>query len=108
MDGIDVLVVHPSPVTSNFYNAAHKLDALEMFRKTGTTPATIADAMLRSIGRTSVCDQGYYSFSVRVLLKVRELSLTPSVSLSSYPCRLPVTFDCLWALLAACGRDVHG
>ncbi len=72
VDGIDVMVVHPSPTTSNFYNSAHKLDALEMFRKTGTSPSCIANAMLRSIGRTSVCDQGYYSFSVRILLKVRE------------------------------------
>jgi short-subunit dehydrogenase len=70
VDGIDVLVVHPSPVTSNFYNKAHKLDAIEMFRKTGTSPATIASAMLRSVGRTTVCDQGYYCLCVRLLLKV--------------------------------------
>jgi short-subunit dehydrogenase len=76
VDGIDVLVVHPSPVTSNFYNSTHKLDALEMFRRTGTSPDTIANAMLRSVGRTSVCDQGYYSVAVRVLLKVYHVAIT--------------------------------
>jgi hypothetical protein len=30
--GIDVLVFHPSPVASRFYDNAHKLDVLEFFR----------------------------------------------------------------------------
>ena len=31
--GIDVLVFHPSPVASRFYDKAHKLDVLEFFRR---------------------------------------------------------------------------
>jgi short-subunit dehydrogenase len=31
--GIDVTVVHPSPVASNFYNNLAKIDALEMAKK---------------------------------------------------------------------------
>lgn len=80
VDGIDVCVVHPSPVTSNFYDKAHKLDALEMFRRTGTTPVTIADAFLSTVGRHVVVDQGYYSLSVRMLLKVVDVSFMALVT----------------------------
>lgn len=79
VDGIDICVVHPSPVTSNFYNKAHKLDALEMFRKTGTTPSTIADSFLQGVGRTVICDQGYYSIAVRMLLKIVDVTFIADI-----------------------------
>eukprot|EP00164_Ancoracysta_twista_P011358 GFYU01017491.1.p1 GENE.GFYU01017491.1~~GFYU01017491.1.p1 ORF type:complete len:322 (+),score=113.94 GFYU01017491.1:136-1101(+) len=73
-DGIDMTVVHPSPVTSNFYNGTHKLDALEFFRKTGTGPDLISEVMFSSVGRVVVRDQGYYSLGLRMILKVLDVS----------------------------------
>lgn len=73
-DGIDVCVCNPSPVTSNFYKGTHNLDALAMFKKTGTTPAIIASTMLSTVGRLVVADQGYYSLTMRILLKVVDVT----------------------------------
>mmetsp|Transcript_44559 Transcript_44559/g.115882 ORF Transcript_44559/g.115882 Transcript_44559/m.115882 type:complete len:318 (-) Transcript_44559:67-1020(-) len=68
-DGIDVTVVHPSPVASNFYNKAHKLDAIAFFRKTATGPEVIASKMFSTVGRFVVADQGYYSIGLNTLFK---------------------------------------
>lgn len=40
--GIDVLAVHPSPVASNFFDKAAKLDSLEMAKKTAVLPNTVS------------------------------------------------------------------
>jgi short-subunit dehydrogenase len=69
--GIDVAVLHPSPVASNFYKGAtHSIDVLEFFKSTGTTPDTVARYCLAGIGRRVVIDQGYYCAVVRLLLKI--------------------------------------
>lgn len=49
--GIDVLVYHPSPVASRFYDKAHKLDALEFFKKLVVDPEDLPDTVFASIGR---------------------------------------------------------
>jgi len=72
-EGIDVLVMHPSPVDTNFYNAdtAHKSGSLGLFRKTATAPTLIADVIFSSVGQwTVVREQGYFSISLRLLLKL--------------------------------------
>jgi len=72
-DGIDVMVMHPSPVDTAFYNAdtAHKSDSLGMFRKTATAPTVIADVIFASVGTwTVVRDQGYFSITLRLLYKL--------------------------------------
>jgi len=106
--GIDVCVVHPSPVASRFYDGAHSLGALNFFKGTATGPDRIACvvapalraltracasvALLKSIGRTVVCDQvcffcrcrthararavqGYYPPVARLLGKVLDITL---------------------------------
>jgi short-subunit dehydrogenase len=62
-DGIDVFVLHPSPVDTNFYagDTAHKSDSLSFFKKTANSPASIADTMFKSIG------QGTGAFSLSSL-----------------------------------------
>jgi hypothetical protein len=47
----------------------------DFLEKTGTTPEKIASKMFSSIGRVVVRDQGYYSFSLRMLLKVVDVNL---------------------------------
>jgi len=65
--GIDVQVVHPSPVDSNFYKAetAHKSQNLVLFWKTAISPKIIAETVFATVGRFGIVrEQGYF-----VLLK---------------------------------------
>eukprot|EP00026_Physarum_polycephalum_P005824 Phypoly_transcript_05863.p1 GENE.Phypoly_transcript_05863~~Phypoly_transcript_05863.p1 ORF type:complete len:311 (-),score=49.90 Phypoly_transcript_05863:88-1020(-) len=66
--GIDVQVLHPSPVDTNFYkgDTAHKSQNLNLFWKTAVSPQVIADTMFATLGRFGIVrEQGYF-----VLLKV--------------------------------------
>lgn len=66
--GIDVQVMHPSPVNTNFYkvDTAQKSQNLTLFAKTAVSPQVIADTMFATVGRFGVVrEQGYF-----VLLKV--------------------------------------
>ena len=47
--GIDVLAVHPSPVASNFFDKAAKLDSLEVAKKSAVAPSTVFIQSLKSI-----------------------------------------------------------
>ena len=78
-DGIDVTVVHPSPVATNFYQGAHKLDAIEFFKSTATGPERIADVLLDSVGKCVVRDQGYYPILLRVLLKLVDVNFISEI-----------------------------
>jgi len=70
-DGIETLVVHPSPVDTGFYSGnKHDMSAMKLFQKTATSPESIASCFFKSIGRTIVCDQGYFSISLKMMLKL--------------------------------------
>lgn len=68
--GIDVLVVHPSPVASRFYDKAHKLDALDFFKKFSVGPSELPDVIFGSIGRTVWRDIGPVAVLFRLLMKL--------------------------------------
>lgn len=74
-EGIDVTVIHPSPVATRFYDLAHAMPTLRAFQSTATSADAVAEALLRSLGRTVVCEQGYYPFALRVLLRVIDVTL---------------------------------
>lgn len=63
--GIDVIAVHPSPVASNFFDKAHKLDALEMAQKSAVTPDSIPAKILSCVGRSHLADMGGMALGVR-------------------------------------------
>jgi short-subunit dehydrogenase len=70
-DGIDTLVVHPSPVDTGFYSGnKHDMSAMKFFQRTATSPESIASCFFKSAGRSVVCDQGYFSIALRMLLKL--------------------------------------
>lgn len=70
-DGIDVCVLHPSPVNTHFYQGnKHNQSAMAFFQKTATSPERIASCFFRSIGRNVVCDQGYFCVMAKVILKL--------------------------------------
>ncbi len=78
-DGIDVCVVHPSPIESNFYQGTHALNALEFFKSTATGPETIANVLFSCMGRSIVRDHGYYPAVVRILLKILDVNLLADI-----------------------------
>ncbi len=58
-DGLDTLVVHPSPVDTGFYSGnKHDMSAMKLFQRTATSPDSIASTFFKSAGRSVVCDQG--------------------------------------------------
>jgi short-subunit dehydrogenase len=82
-DGIDVLVVHPSPVATRFYEGTHSIGALEFFKGTATGPEKIAQVFFESMGRTVIRDQGYYPPMVKLILKVLDYNLLADIICSS-------------------------
>lgn len=77
--GIDVLVFHPSPVASRFYDKAHKLDALEFFRKMAVDPEDLPDTIFASIGRLIWRDIGPTAIAFRLLMKILDYNLFASL-----------------------------
>ncbi|KAK9804517.1 hypothetical protein WJX73_002936 [Symbiochloris irregularis] len=67
--GIDVLVFHPSPVATRFYDKAHKLDVLEFFKGCAVDPATLPDSIFRALGRTVWHDIGLTAIGFRLMMK---------------------------------------
>jgi len=78
-DGIDVSVLHPSPVATSFYAGAHAMPTLKFFESTATGPDGVAEAMLRGLGRSVVIDHGYYSFAMRALQRLLDASFLAEV-----------------------------
>ena len=70
-DGIDVVAMHPSPVTSNFYKTTGPvLSSLQTAQKAGVSPTVIADQIFASAGRLTIWDQGQVSFIFRLVNKI--------------------------------------
>jgi len=72
-DGIDVMVINPSPVDTNFYKAQNinKHGTLAFFGKIAQPPTVIASTILSSVGRGGpVREQGGITFGVKLLVKV--------------------------------------
>lgn len=73
--GIDVLVFHPSPVATRFYDKAHKLDAMEFFKKFAVSPDELPDTVFASIGRMVWRDVGPTAICFRLLMKLVDYNL---------------------------------
>jgi len=73
--GVDVCVVHPSPMATNFFDAATGLGALMFFKNFAAGPEVIADILFNSAGRFVVRDQGAITILFRILLKAFDLNL---------------------------------
>ena len=67
---IDVLAFHPSPVATNFYDKAHKLDALAFFMNFAVKPESLPREMFKVVGRAVWWDSGSVAVGFRMLLKV--------------------------------------
>lgn len=68
--GIDIVVVHPSPIQSRFYaGTASVLSSLRTAQKAATSPFVIADALFCAAGRLLIYDQGSTCAVFRLVLK---------------------------------------
>mmetsp|Transcript_8741 Transcript_8741/g.26295 ORF Transcript_8741/g.26295 Transcript_8741/m.26295 type:complete len:319 (+) Transcript_8741:99-1055(+) len=65
--GIDICVVHPSPVASAFYNKVeHKIDSMESFKKVAVDPSELPRDIFASVGRCVMRDVGGTAIGMRV------------------------------------------
>ncbi|KAI9323262.1 hypothetical protein BX666DRAFT_1873328 [Dichotomocladium elegans] len=67
-DGIDVLVIHPSPINSNFYSNAGKMSTLLSAQKISSPPSIVADTVTRNAGKVIVADQGIITVLMKIVL----------------------------------------
>jgi len=78
-DGIEVSVLHPSPVATSFYQGAHAMPTLKFFESTATGPDDVAEVLMRGLGRSVVIDHGYYSFSMRILQRIADAAFLAEI-----------------------------
>jgi short-subunit dehydrogenase len=69
-NGIDVLAVHPSPVSSHFFEKAHKLETLEMAKSSAVDPSSVPAKMLSCVGRAHLGDLGFLAVVVRIAVAI--------------------------------------
>lgn len=73
--GVDVTVVHPSPIMSNFYKGtADQMANLKNAMKMAQGPDVIAQLLFRSAGRLVVVDQGIVCAGFRLANKVADFA----------------------------------
>ena len=70
--GVDICVVHPSPVATRFYDKAHKMDMLNFFKNFCVDPDTLPEQILRAVGRTVWVDIGATAIFFRVMMKIMD------------------------------------
>ena len=84
-EGVDVLVVHPSPVASRFYDKAHALGALNFFQRLAVDPEELPDVVFASIGRLVWRDVGPTAVAFRLLMKLLDFNLFSMIVAWSAP-----------------------
>jgi len=78
--GVDVCAVHPSPVASNFYDKAHKLDAMEFFKKFSVGPDELPDAIFAAVGRSVLRDLGGVCVMFRLVNKLMDMNMLTMIT----------------------------
>mmetsp|Transcript_2188 Transcript_2188/g.3160 ORF Transcript_2188/g.3160 Transcript_2188/m.3160 type:complete len:134 (+) Transcript_2188:593-994(+) len=89
-EGIDVCVVHPSPVQSNFYNEAGDGAEVNFFKSTAKGPEVLVGTMFACIGRLVLCNQGYFPKVMGFLHKI--LDFTALVEITANVAHSSATF----------------
>jgi len=76
-DGIDVFVMHPSPVNTNFYSndSVKGSSSMNFFKKTSSSPKSIAADMIANVGRFGcvIRNQGYFAIGLQFLLRIADI-----------------------------------
>lgn len=72
--GIDVLVFHPSPIASRFYDNQKKIDMLEFFKGFAQSPESLPNQVFSCIGRTVWADFGRTAMGFRLMIKTLDFN----------------------------------
>jgi short-subunit dehydrogenase len=83
--GVDVLVFHPSPVASRFYDKAARLDVLDFFKGVAVHPDALPPLVFGAIGRTGWRDIGSTALGFRLLMKLVDYNLMASLTALAAP-----------------------
>ena len=82
--GIDVCAVHPSPVSSNFYDKVdHKIELMEQAQKSAVGPESLPDEILRSIGCCALRDLGALAWGTRMTFFIPYNTFTEMFTLAA-------------------------
>lgn len=74
--GIHVVVMHPSPVNTNFYkNEGPSLESLKQAQKAAASPVAIADQIFAGAGRITIWDQGLVCSCFRIAGKILDFQI---------------------------------
>eukprot|EP00210_Caulerpa_lentillifera_P000346 g339.t1 len=68
--GIDVLIFHPSPIASRFYQNQKKIDLLDFFKSFARSPDGLPQQVFSCLGRTTWADFGLTATCFRVINKM--------------------------------------
>lgn len=82
-DNIDVLVIHPSPIASNFYNNASSMSALQFVKQYAASPTVIASSIFKLAGKATVIDQGAVSVGFKMILKLLDWNLLADIMVAA-------------------------
>lgn len=72
--GIDVLVFHPSPIASRFYDNQKKIDVLDFFKMFAANADSLPDKVFACIGRTVWADIGVTATVFRLVPKILDFN----------------------------------
>lgn len=72
--GIEVLVFHPSPIASRFYDNQKKIDILEFFKGFAASADSLPDKVFACIGRTIWADVGITATVFRLVPKILDFN----------------------------------
>ena len=78
--GVDVCVVHPSPIRSRFYDNAGDGAEVNFFKSTASGPEVLVDHMFASIGRLVISNQGYFPKVMGLLHKLVDPSFLVEIT----------------------------
>jgi len=73
--GIDVTCLMPGPMMTRFYENQPKLDVLNFMMMISDTPDTVADVLVKSVGRMAWRDSSLWALSNRLIIKMVDMNL---------------------------------
>jgi len=74
--GIDVCALNSGPMATNFYQGQPKLNFLQLAQNMADTPETVADVLLKSVGRYTVWrDASLMTIISRIVVKIVDMNM---------------------------------
>ncbi|EAL60869.1 hypothetical protein DDB_G0293034 [Dictyostelium discoideum AX4] len=72
--GIDVISLQSGPIQTNFYDNQPKLSFFKFFHAISDTPDSVADILIRSVGRLTWRDSSLFTIGSRLVTKIVDMN----------------------------------